>query len=241
MVAWAAIGAAASKALPWIKKNGLSFLEKGIEGMGLFSSLFGSKSSGGGTDIGASKTLMNHQMELNKQYTQWLNENGYSQMRAGLEKAGYNPLLAVGATPQQGSISPASATGNEVTTFDPATLLDAAATVASIRKTNAETDQIKLGKVGAITKNLFGLVKGLGVNFAKEIGVYDDIQGLIKKATNTAKGFFDKGSNTDGTPVFKLGISNTGEYGSGSSNGYTFDYLDPNLGKLPPELSRYHR
>lgn len=39
--------------------------------------------------------LMDYQNELNKDYATWNYSNAYSLQRAGLEKAGYNPILAV--------------------------------------------------------------------------------------------------------------------------------------------------
>lgn len=64
----------------------------------------------------AAKLQFEHQKQLNiqsnelsKDYTKWLNTEGHSQLREGLEKAGYNPMLAVNASPSSGSISGGSA------------------------------------------------------------------------------------------------------------------------------------
>lgn len=55
--------------------------------------------------------LLNEQsLALSKDYTHWLNTQGYGMMRQGLESAGYNPILAVNSSPQFGSIGGGSAT-----------------------------------------------------------------------------------------------------------------------------------
>lgn len=41
--------------------------------------------------------------------TEWFNDNGYSMLRKGLEKAGYNPLMALGAQPVSGATVSGSA------------------------------------------------------------------------------------------------------------------------------------
>lgn len=90
--------------------------------MGLFDALFGFGSSAmtSAMNWAMSREAMNTQYEnqrklniqsneLSKDYTQWLNTNAYSQQRTGLENAGYNPMLAVGASPMSGNISGGSA------------------------------------------------------------------------------------------------------------------------------------
>ncbi|QXN75184.1 DNA pilot protein [Microvirus mar37] len=103
--------------------------------LGVGASLLGgfNSASGGGTSIAGSKALMDHQLSLNKDYTKWMNENGYSQMRTGLENAGYNPILALGASPASGSVGIANAT--EGTSAKGVTLNN----LASIMNTTANT------------------------------------------------------------------------------------------------------
>lgn len=47
------------------------------------------------TSYGYNRNLMSYQNELNKDYASWNYSNAYALQRAGLEKAGYNPILAV--------------------------------------------------------------------------------------------------------------------------------------------------
>lgn len=174
----------------------MSGLGKGVGAgaVGALSGLFGGKS--GGTDIGASIALMNHQNELQKDYTQWLNENSYSQMRTGLENAGYNPLLAVGASPQSGATGIATATSGNTAQFDGQRALQSLLTLAQVKNIQADTD---MKNAGIITKFLGtgfvnsakGKIKGWLdniANSAKEVSnVSDDVQTLLKgSVTHTA-------------------------------------------------------
>lgn len=119
-----------------------------LRGVGAIGSMF---SRGGGTDVAASKELSRYNMELNKDYTQWLNENGYRQMRKGLENADYNPMLALGASPQQGSIAASTAVeGNQV---NPLNAVSALNTVANtkLQEQQAETEFAKRENLKADT------------------------------------------------------------------------------------------
>lgn len=104
-IAGAALGKIASTAGSFLAKHGGQILGAASNVLGGMN--FGSSSSGIG--IGASKELMDYQYELQNRQTQWLNENSYSQLRTGLERAGYNPLLAMNASPQSSALGVASA------------------------------------------------------------------------------------------------------------------------------------
>lgn len=118
------------------------------KGIGALGSMF---SHGGGTDISASKELARYNMNLNKQYTQWLNENNYSFMRKGLEKADYNPMLALGASPQQGSLAPSTAVeGNQVNPLNAVSALNTAANTR-LQEQQAETEIAKRENLKADT------------------------------------------------------------------------------------------
>lgn len=54
-----------------------------------------------GTDIGKTNKLYGVQSKWWRDNTEWLNLNGWQQMRQGLINAGYNPLLAIGSSPSQ--------------------------------------------------------------------------------------------------------------------------------------------
>lgn len=69
-----------------------------------------SKSSGGGTSVPMSKELMKFQSDQWRGNTQWFNENGYKFLRQGLINADYNPILAIGAQPLNGTMPTATAT-----------------------------------------------------------------------------------------------------------------------------------
>lgn len=207
MVAWSAIGSAVG---------------------GLLSSLnFGST---GSTSVFKSNQIANHQFNLQKNYTKWLNENGYSQMRTGLEAAGYNPLLAVGATPQSGTVGLGSAVSGNTATFDGSKVVDALNTMAS-------TAQVKTGVLGSI----FGTdLVNTAKRFMNDSGVSKGLERLVKKSLNTANSAINKVDKvTDKIDkayngVLKGYISNT----ANSQFDYVPEYDD--LGKLPRELSRYH-
>ena len=170
---------------------------------GLFN--FGSS---GGTDIGASKALMSHQMDLQKDYTQWLNENQYSQLRTGLENAGYNPLLALGSSPQQGQIGMGSAVSGSTASFNPGELLNAVATVAQIKNTDADTQNKQLGTIVSQIKNWINLLGQSSGNTANSNLSDKIIYKLKSAALNVANNIY-KDSKSSSTPMLKGYISNT--------------------------------
>lgn len=51
------------------------------------------------TSYAYNRNLMSYQNDLNKDFNQWNYTNAASLQRAGLEKAGYNPILALGGSP----------------------------------------------------------------------------------------------------------------------------------------------
>ncbi|UPW41987.1 DNA pilot protein [Dipodfec virus RodF1_47] len=106
--------------------------------IGTVGAIAGAFSSGGGTNVADSKRLARYNMELNKEYTTWLNENSYSQMRKGLENANYNPLMALGASPQQGSVGGSTATENGQ--VNPLNAITALNTVANTKNLNANSN-----------------------------------------------------------------------------------------------------
>lgn len=73
--------------------------------MGLFDFAFGFSNNSAQTGLNKWDTdwLYQQQSDRWRANTDWFNNYGYSQMRAGLERAGYNPLMALGATPQSGA------------------------------------------------------------------------------------------------------------------------------------------
>lgn len=191
---WSTIGSVAAKALPFI---------------GAAGSLIGSVATnkGGGTSVSKSNAIATHQMELNKQYTQWLNENGYRQMRKGLEDADYNPMLALGASPQQGSISAPTAsadtTGRSISLNDVVGLQN---TQASTAKLVADTNATNLGLIGKFLGNL-----GQINSQAKRYGFYDSVINMRNGAINTAKSIFKNIRNQTRThsTVLKGYVSNS--------------------------------
>lgn len=73
--------------------------------MGLFDFAFGFSNNNAQVGLNKWDTDWLYQQQSNRwrSNTDWFNQNGYTQMRAGLEKAGYNPLMALGATPLSGA------------------------------------------------------------------------------------------------------------------------------------------
>lgn len=67
------------------------------------------------TSYSYNKNLMSYQNDLNKDYNTWNYTNAASLQRAGLEKAGYNPILALGGSP---TYSGGSASGSSVNVSD---------------------------------------------------------------------------------------------------------------------------
>lgn len=208
MVAWAAIGAGLKAAAPALGKFAGSALG------GLFG---GSSGSSVGYDINSSKELMRYQDELTRNQTQWLNENSYKQMRTGLENAGYNPLMALGATPQAGSVGLGSPMSSNTANYSGADAISSLLNMANIANVQADTD----------TKSLGVITKYLGTKYGKMAGKLVDK--LLDNIQNTAK-VNDKIKEA-GSNVLKGYVSNDA----------SFDYAPEydELGKLPPELSRY--
>lgn len=81
--------------------------------MGLFDFSFGYSSNKSNTKSVLDKEdtawLYQQQSDQWRANTEWYNDKGYSMLRAGLEKAGYNPLLALGAQPLNGATVQGSA------------------------------------------------------------------------------------------------------------------------------------
>lgn len=214
MVAWvAAAGAALKAAAPVIGKAAMAVAPSVLGG------LFGGKSSSTTSyDGSSSKELMRYQDQLTREQSQWLNENSYTHMRTGLEKAGYNPLLAVGASPQTGSVGLGAPMLSNTANFSGAEAISSLLNMANIANVKANTDATLLGKLGQL----------LGTKYGNKVsGVID---GVLKSIQNTAK--FNNKIEDAGTGVLKGYISNTSD----------FDYAPQydELGKLPKELSRYH-
>lgn len=173
--------------------------------------------STGGTSLNQSKILAQHQFNLSKKYTQWLNEQGYSQMRTGLEKAGYNPLLAVGATPQNGMQSMPVATTGSAQGFSGQDAINALVSMANVANLKADTDGKLLGKLSQF----------IGTKYAGKVsGIVDN---LLDSIQNTAKS--NEKIEEAGKGVLKGYISNSSK----------FDYVPEleEMSKLPPELSQY--
>lgn len=144
----AALGAAASKVGTAVGKVATTAGKIGsavLPHIGTFGSLLGSfgHSSGGGLDVAGNMQLMRYQTDLNKEMTQWQNENQWKFMRKGLEDANYNPLLALGASPSTGNVG--LATGSESTSSSSVGLNG----LASIMNTAANT---KLQEQQALTE-----------------------------------------------------------------------------------------
>lgn len=153
MVSWGAIGSAIGKGAAavggFLAKNAGTIASVGSS---LISGL--NSSSGGGTSVRDSMRLMSHQNNLQKDYTQWLNENSYKQMRTGLENAGYNPLLAVGASPQSGSVGIANATeGTTAKGVQMQSMANIFNTVANtkLQEEQAKSEQAKQANLSADT------------------------------------------------------------------------------------------
>lgn len=81
--------------------------------MGLFDFSFDfskSTTNGGGTSVPMSKELMQFQSDQWRGNTEWFNKNGYKFLRQGLIDADYNPILAIGSSPLNGTMPTATAT-----------------------------------------------------------------------------------------------------------------------------------
>lgn len=117
---------------------------------------FSGSSNASGFSLADTKRLTDYNIEKNKEYTQWLNENSYSQMRLGLENAGYNPLMALGATPQQGSVGVNPINSGSTASFNGQEAFNALAQIAALKKLEAETDATRLGPIGNMINTWFG-------------------------------------------------------------------------------------
>lgn len=147
-----ALASVGSKVGSFLGSTAFSNATGAISGLG---SLFKINSGRGVRDA---KSMMQFQKRMQQEYTQWLNENQYSFMRTGLENAGYNPLLALGASPSEGSIglgSPSSASG---TGNDAMSILSAMATTAQIRKLDADIASKNQTVVDKVIKNVDSIV-----------------------------------------------------------------------------------
>lgn len=171
-------------------------------GAGALLSGLSKSSSSTGVDVGASKALMKYQAKLNRRETQWLNENQYSFMRTGLENAGYNPLLAVGATPASANISPVQASVSNTAQFG---LGDV---ISNFDKAEKFVYGDLYGKLRRI-KNFMS--RGMS-NTAKYLGLDDELVGLRKAVKNTASNFIKRATDAleeEVTPVLKGYVSNS--------------------------------
>ncbi len=73
--------------------------------MGLLDFSFGFSKNNAQVGLNREDTdwLYQRQSDRWRANTEWFNQNGYTQLRQGLENAGYNPLMALGATPMSGA------------------------------------------------------------------------------------------------------------------------------------------
>lgn len=115
--------------------------------MGLFDFSFGfSKSSGGGTSVPLSKELMQFQSDQWRGNTEWFNKNGYKFLREGLINADYNPILAIGSSPLDGSMPNATAIdGTRTGSFN----IDGAASSQAATARKISESQIMVNKATA--------------------------------------------------------------------------------------------
>lgn len=115
--------------------------------MGLFDFSFGfSKSSGGGTNVPLSKELMQFQSDQWRGNTEWFNKNGYKFLREGLINADYNPILAIGSSPLDGSMPNATAVdGTRASSFN----MDGAASSQAATARKMSDSQIMVNKANA--------------------------------------------------------------------------------------------
>ena len=125
-----------ANAIPVIRNVGANV------GMSFLSNLFG---SGGGSNASAhldredTQWMYNLQSDQWRANTEWYNQNGYNMLRQGLEKAGYNPLMALGATPLNGATVQGSAVTSAEKSFNFDMKQALGYTEALIRNTNADT------------------------------------------------------------------------------------------------------
>lgn len=112
--------------------------------MGIFDFTFGfSKSSGGGTNVPLTKELMQFQSDQWRSNTEWFNKNGYKYLRDGLIAADYNPILAIGSSPLDGTMPNATAVdGTRSSSFN----YDGAATAQASTARKLSDSQILVNK-----------------------------------------------------------------------------------------------
>lgn len=103
-------------------------------------------SRGGGTSVPMSKELMRFQSDQWRGNTQWFNENGYKFLRQGLINADYNPILAIGSSPLDGSMP--NATASQPTTTMSGNWNGAASSQAATAKKISDS-QIMVNKATA--------------------------------------------------------------------------------------------
>lgn len=98
-------------------------LNIGSQAMGFLDNLFGSFSgsnASSGLNRDDTKWMYDQQSTQWRANTTWYNRNGYSLLREGLEKAGYNPLMALGREPLDG----ATVSGSAVTSSEKSRAID---------------------------------------------------------------------------------------------------------------------
>lgn len=127
----------------------------GGSGAGAFGAIIGAalpsivgSFSHSGTNLKGSAALMALQNKYWKENTQWYNENGYKFLRTGLESAGYNPILALGASPLNGNMPSATADSSTSASIDMASSMQANiakkqsnATISNIEANTAKTNE----------------------------------------------------------------------------------------------------
>jgi hypothetical protein len=159
-----------------VTAQGLATASKAIgalgTGIGAIGSMFGLGSSGG-TSLYKSAKLMRYQAELDQQMerrmTKWQNKHGMLMAREGLERAGYNPLLALGASPSTASESVGMSqlpTGSTAS-FNISQGIDTLLQLAELEKKKAETQNIKYGALGSRLMNWYNALKGKNSNNAE--------------------------------------------------------------------------
>ena len=111
-------------------------------GGGLLGKLFGS-ASGSNAQAGLNrkdtKWMYDQQDKHWRGNTEWFNTNGWTQMREGLEKAGYNPLMALGASPQSGATVQGTAMDNKTNAWSLDMPHSIAQEIQNLKNTNADT------------------------------------------------------------------------------------------------------
>lgn len=112
--------------------------------MGLFDFSFGFSNNNATVGLNRDDTawLYQKQADLWQRNTEWYNKNGYAYLREGLEKAGYNPLMALGASPLNGATVSGSVMDerSNASSFNSSGIpLGKQAFMAQMRNVNADT------------------------------------------------------------------------------------------------------